>query len=380
MKKIVIAKESLPQETRIAITPDLVQKYVHLGFEVYVESSLGKHLAYEDQDFQDVGAKIFTDKPSILKQGDIHLRVNTSSLEEILLMKKGAIHISFYDAYQDAPSTELFLKQGITAISLQMIPRTTLAQKMDALSSQASIAGYAAVLLAANHHSTLLPMMTTPAGTIRPASVFVIGVGVAGLQAIATAKRLGAKVSAFDTRPVVEEQVKSLGAKFIKVDLGETAETKNGYAVALTEKQLEKQRQEMARVAATSDIIITTAALVGRKAPIILTKDLLSQMKKAPQPVIVDMAVESGGNVEGSALGETVDIHGVKVIGPQNLPGFFAHDATAMYSRNLYELLAHFCKEKSFFLSLDDPILSSSVVTHAGDIIHNTISELQGVS
>lgn len=378
MKNIVVTKELLFEEKRVAITPEFVAKYVKLDFSVYVESRLAEHLSYTDLDYEKAGAKVLSDRSSLMEIGDIHLRVSKMPLEDIPLMKKGAFHISYYDAFQDHLHTEAFLKHELTSVSIQMIPRTTLAQKMDALSSQASLAGYAAVILGANSHTKVLPMMTTPSGTIVPANVLVIGVGVAGLQAIATAKRLGANVYAFDTRPVVEEQVKSLGAKFIKIDLGSTSQTKDGYAVALSEEQMIKLQLEMEKVAAKSDLIITTAALFGRRAPLIIKKAMLKKIRKTPSPVIVDMAVETGGNVEGSVLGETVEIHGVKIIGPKNLPGYVAHDASRMYSANLYELLAHLSSEKGFEPNFKDPIFSPTVITHSGEIIHEKIAQLQG--
>jgi NAD(P) transhydrogenase subunit alpha len=244
---------------------------------------------------------------------------------------------------------------------------------MDALSSQASLAGYVAVLIAAERLPRILPMMMTPAGTISPSRVFVIGAGVAGLQAIATAKRLGARVDAFDTRPVVEEQVRSLGAKFVKVDLGETGQTKDGYAKELTPEQQAKQREAMASVCAHSDIVITTAQLFGRKAPIIITKEMVARMK--PGSVIVDLAVETGGNVEGSVAGEEVDINGVKVVGLANLPARVAVHASQMYSANLCGLIEDFWDKdaKAFVLKRDDEIVRGCLVTDGGAVVNETI-------
>jgi len=249
-----------------------------------------------------------------------------------------------------------------------MIPRTTLAQKMDVLSSQANLAGYVSVLLGTAHLNKILPMMTTPAGTIKPAKVFVIGVGVAGLQAIATARRLGARVEAFDTRPVVEEQVKSLGAKFVKVDLGATGQTQDGYATQLTPEQMELQKQGMAKACAQADIVITTAQVFGRPAPRIVDRAMLAQMQ--PGSVIVDMAVETGGNVEGSELNKVVEIAGVKVVGLGNLPGKVALTASQMYSSNLGNFISHFWNKetKTFQLNLDDDIIKGALVTHNGEL------------
>ena len=267
--------------------------------------------------------------------------------------------------------------QGVSAISMEMIPRTTRAQKMDALSSQANLAGYVMVTLAANKLDRILPMMMTPAGTLSPAKVFIIGAGVAGLQAIATAKRLGAKVEAFDTRPVVAEQVQSLGAKFVEIDLGETGQTKDGYAKELTPEQLEIQRQGMKDVISKSDIVITTAQVFGRPAPRIVTQDMVEAMQ--PGGIIVDMAVESGGNVEGSKADEIVDVNGVSIIGVSNLPSEVPRDASQMYSSNLFNLVSEFWSEegKTFDLNLEDDILQGCVITHGGEIVNETIKNLR---
>ena len=258
---------------------------------------------------------------------------------------------------------------------MEMIPRTTLAQKMDALSSQANLAGYTAVMLAAERLDKVFPMMMTPAGTIKPANVFIIGVGVAGLQAIATAKRLGARVDAFDTRPVVEEQVQSLGAKFVKVDLGETGETKDGYAKELTDEQKAMQQVAMAEVCAKADVVITTAQLFGRKAPVIVTQAMVESMK--PGSVIVDLAVETGGNVEGSQVDEEVDINGVRILGLGNLPGRTCENASQMYSANLLALVDHFWDEeaKELKLDLEDEIMRGCLITQNGEIQNTMIKE-----
>jgi len=258
----------------------------------------------------------------------------------------------------------------VSAISMEMIPRTTIAQKMDALSSQANLGGYVAVILAAHYSTKILPMMMTPAGTLTPARVFVIGAGVAGLQAIATAKRLGARVEAFDTRPVVEEQVKSLGARFVKIDLGDTGQTKDGYAKALSEEQLQTQRAALRKVCSQSDIVITTAQVFGRRAPLIVTADMVASM--TPGSIIVDMAVETGGNVEGSTVNEVTDIGGVRIIGFGNLPGRVPVPASQMYSSNLCNLIDHFWDKdaKTFPLNCEDDIIKGCLVTHGGRVVH----------
>jgi NAD(P) transhydrogenase subunit alpha len=292
-------------------------------------------------------------------------------MAEIEKMRPGTLHLSFLDPFNEKPLIDALAARKIDAISLEMIPRSTLAQKMDALSSQANLAGYAAVILASDRMRKILPMMMTPSGTISPARFFIIGVGVAGLQAIATAKRLGARVEAFDTRPVVEEQVKSLGAKFVKVDLGDTGQTDQGYAKELTPKQLEKQREEMAKACARADVVITTAKLFGRKAPLILNEQILEKMQ--PGSLVVDLAVESGGNVAGSQVGqEIVTANGVRVIGPENLEGYFPKDATLMLASNFYNLIEHFwdAEAKDFKFDLKDEILSGCLITKDGQVVH----------
>jgi len=370
--KIAFPKELNAKESRLALLPQTVEKYKKLGAKVLVEKNYGKQLNINDQEYLDAGA-VIEDRNSLISNADIVLRVNIPE-DEVSLLKKGAIHISFLDPFREKTLVNSLVNSGITAISLEMLPRSTIAQKMDALSSQANLAGYVAVITAASLSQKVLPMMTTPAGTISPAKVFVIGAGVAGLQAIATAKRLGARVEAFDTRPVVEEQVKSLGAKFVKVDLGDTGQTKDGYAKALTEEQIKIQREAMKKVCSESDIVITTAQLFGRKAPIIITDEMIQSMKNGS--IIIDMAVESGGNVEGSQADKIVEINGVKIVGQLNLPGKVAYNASQMLSSNLYNLIHHFWdKEKKIFLLDENELLKGCVVTHKNQIQNKMIKE-----
>lgn len=363
---IAVMKETHPGETRVPMVPATVDRLVKLGAEVVVESGMGLSCRFGDKAYGAVGAAISTERETMLGDADIVLRLRKPPLAEIPSMRRGAIHISYLDPFNEPELVDALVAAGISGISLEMIPRTTLAQKMDVLSSQANLAGYVSVLLATAHLDKILPMMTTPAGTIKPAKVFVIGVGVAGLQAIATARRLGARVEAFDTRPVVEEQVKSLGAKFVKVDLGQTGQTKDGYATQLTPEQMELQKQGMVKACAQADIVITTAQLFGRPAPRIVDRAMIAQMQ--PGSVIVDMAVETGGNVEGSELDRVVEIEGVKVVGLGNLPGRVALTASQMYSSNLGNFVAHFWDQetKSFRLNLDDDIVKGALVTHDG--------------
>jgi NAD(P) transhydrogenase subunit alpha len=305
----------------------------------------------------------------MLKTADIILRLRKPPLEEIDLMKKGCIHISYLDPFNETELVDKLVAAGISAVSLEMIPRTTVAQKMDVLSSQANLGGYVSVILAAEQLDKIFPMMTTPAGTIKPARVFIIGVGVAGLQAIATARRIGARVEAFDTRPVVEEQVKSLGAKFVKIDLGETGQTKDGYAKQLTPEQMQMQKEGMAKACSLADVVITTAQLFGRPAPRIVDRAMIAQMQ--PGSVIIDMAVETGGNVEGSELDKVVEVEGVKVVGLGNLPGRVALTASQMYSSNLGNFVDHFWdrEAKTFNLNLDDEIMRGALITHNNEIV-----------
>jgi NAD(P) transhydrogenase subunit alpha len=372
---IGIPKELNSQELRVGFIPASVQRLVAKGAEVIVEHGVGDSIRVTDQEYQKAGART-SDRSTILSSSDIILRLRKPAIDEVSRLKKGSIHISFLDPFNEKDLILAFKNNNISAISMEMIPRTTKAQKMDALSSQANLAGYVSVVVAAERLDKIFPMLMTPAGTITPARVFIIGAGVAGLQAIATAKRLGARVEAFDTRPVVKEQVQSLGAKFIEIDLGETGQTKDGYAKALTPEQLEKQRQGMAKVCSQSDIVITTAQLFGRKAPIVLTKDMVAQMK--PGSVIVDMAVESGGNVEGSKLNEEVIVNGVKIIGLGNLPGRVASHASQVYSANLHNLLEEYWNKdtKTFELKLDDEIIKGCLITHAGQIVHEQIRKI----
>ena len=363
-------KENDSSEARIAILPDQVKKYVKLGINVAIEADLGKAVNISSQNYADSGAVIFDSKDELLAKADVIARVRKPLPKEIAKLKEGAVHISFLDPFNEPVLIDNFAAQKISSISMEMVPRTTKAQKMDAISSQANLAGYAAVLLAAHHSQKAFPMMVTAAGTIEPCRVFIIGVGVAGLQAIATAKRLGARVEAFDTRKETEEQVKSLGAKFVKIDLGTTEQTKDGYAKALTNEQLEKQRQEMNKVCARSDIIITTAQVFGRKAPILITEDMLQNMQAGT--IIIDMAVASGGNVAGSVAGQDVVVNKVKIIGQPNLAGTLALHASQMYANNILHLVEHFFVKEQDVLQTDplDEIMQGCLLTKNGAIIN----------
>jgi NAD(P) transhydrogenase subunit alpha len=317
------------------------------------------------------------DRSDLLSSSEIILRLNKPPIAEVASLKNGCIHISYLDPFNEGELLEALAKQGVASISMEMIPRSTRAQKLDALSSQANLAGYVAVTIAAERLASIFPMMITPSGTLSPARVFIIGAGVAGLQAIATAKRLGARVEAYDTRPAVEEQVKSLGARFVKIDLGETGESRQGYAKELTEDQLEKQREAMTRHCATADVVITTAQVFGRKAPLIITKLMLQAMR--PGSIVVDMAVETGGNVEGSRVDAEIDLYGVKVIGYSNLAGRVPKHASQMYSSNLGNLVEEFWDRESREMKLDpdDEIIQGCLVTSGGQIVNPSLKEIQ---
>jgi NAD(P) transhydrogenase subunit alpha len=373
---IGVPKETWPGELRTALVPANAKKLVKAGFSVAVESGVGVTAGFIDSEYADAGATIQPDRAALLATSDIVLRVRKPSTEEVAQLKADSVHISFLDPFNERSLVDALAAQRVTAISMEMIPRSTRAQKMDALSSQANLAGYVTVVQACFHSPKILPMMMTPAGTIAPARVFVIGAGVAGLQAIATAKRLGARVEAFDTRPVVAEQVQSLGAKFVEIDLGEVGQTEQGYAKELTPEQVELQKQGQKKVSSQSEVVITTAQVFGRPAPKIVSADMVAAMR--PGSVVVDMAVESGGNVEGSELNEVVDVNGVKIVGQGNLPSQVAKNASEMYSNNLFNLLDEFWNEddKTLDLSPEDEIVSSCVITRGGAIVNETIKNL----
>ena len=361
-------------ETRFSLTGETAEKFLKKDINLYIEKTI---------QVQDTKLKNLIENKSIkaverdqgLDSANIICSLNKLELEDIAKIKPETLVISFLDPFNENQLIEELKNKSISSISMELIPRTTRAQKMDALSSQANLAGYSAVIIASDLLEKALPMMMTAAGTISPSKVFVVGVGVAGLQAIATAKRLGARVEAFDTRPVVEDQVKSLGARFVKIDLGDTEETNQGYAKALTEEQIQKQQEGMKKICASSDIVITTAQVFGRPAPKIITSEMVEAMQ--PGSVIVDMAVSSGGNVEGSKIGEIVEINGVKIIGNENLPGEVPTHSSQVYANNVFNLIDEFWNDDdaSFNFDLEDEILSNCLVTHRGDYVNSSVKE-----
>lgn len=369
MKKILVMKEKDVRETRVALIPDDVKKLISLGFEVTVESSAGSKSGFPDSAYEKAGAKIAADAASAFEEEQIIVRIMKP--ENLDGIKAGSFHISYMDPFTEKGLLSDFAKKGIQAVSLEMIPRSSIAQKMDVQSSQTSLAGYVAVLNAAAKLPKILPMMVTPAGTINPARVFVIGVGVAGLQAIATAKRLGARVDAFDTRPVVEEQVRSLGANFVKIDLGEMGQTAQGYAKELTAEQIAKQKEEQAKVCEKSNIVITTAKVFGRKAPRLLERNVLERMM--PGSIVVDMAVSGGGNVEGSKpFEDVVTPGGVTIMSGDMLERQVPYDASKMFSGNITAFITHFYdkEKKEFIVNRENDIMKGCLLTADGKIVH----------
>lgn len=369
MKHILVCKEMDALETRVALIPDDIKKLISLGFTIKVVTGAGQKSGFSDSDYIASGASIVDSNESGYAGSDIIVRLMKPDSAHGI--EANALHLSYLDPFHEKELLQEFANAHVKAVSLEMIPRTTLAQKMDVQSSQTSLAGYVAVLNAAARLPKIFPMMMTPSGTITPAKVFIIGVGVAGLQAIATAKRLGARVEAFDTRPVVAEQVKSLGASFLKIDLGDTGQTEQGYAKELTPEQISIQQEAQAKVCEKSNIVITTAKVFGRKAPVLIKKEVLSRMQ--PGSIVVDMAVSTGGNVEGSKLFENVITdNGVTIMSGDMLERQVPYDASKMLSGNIFAFITHFYnkEQKKLELRMSDEILQGCLLTDNGAIVH----------
>ena len=366
--------KELESENRVSLTQEVLKKYQSLGCNVLAEKDFAIHFGFTDSIFSELGVKI-VGREEGLSQADIICSVNKLSASDLDHIKEKTLVISFLDPFNESELVRNLKDKNLSSISMELVPRITRAQKMDALSSQANLGGYAAVLIASNLLTKSFPMMMTAAGTISPSKVFVVGVGVAGLQAIATAKRLGARVEAFDTRPVVEEQVKSLGARFVKIDIGETEETDQGYAKELTPKQIEMQRTGMKKVCSSSDVIITTAQVFGRPAPKIITSEMIEDM--VPGSVIIDMAVGTGGNVEGSVPDQNNVLNEITIVGNTNLPGEVAIHASQVYAANIYNLIEEFWNKETNIFEIDtnDEILSGCLVTHEKEIINPIVKE-----
>lgn len=375
--RIAVPRETVDGETRVAATPDTVKRYVGLGAEVAVESGAGETSRLPDADYEKAGATIVSSAAEAMKDADVVLKVRRPTDEEIALMKKGAIVVAVMDPYDNAEAIGKLAEAGLSAFAMELIPRITRAQSMDVLSSQANLAGYQAVVDAAEVYDRAIPMMMTAAGTVPAAKVFVMGAGVAGLQAAATARRLGAAVSATDVRPAAKEQVESVGAKFVAVEDEEfkQAETAGGYAKEMSDEYKKKQAELVADHITKQDIVITTALIPGRPAPRLVSRDMLAAMK--PGAVVVDLAVERGGNVEGSVAGEVTDVEGVRVIGYRNVPGRIAASASLLYAKNL-STFVETClvdkESKQLAPKWDDEIVTATLLTRDGAVVHPNFS------
>jgi NAD(P) transhydrogenase subunit alpha len=369
--KIAIAKDKLAAEKRVAASPETVKKLIALGVEVFVVSGAGIDSAMTDDAYRQAGAKVASEDETY-SNADVILRVRHPSAEELKKAKKGAVMIGILSPYQEKDLLKSYAAQGITAMAMELVPRITRAQSMDVLSSQANLAGYRSVLEAANEFGRGFPLMMTAAGTVPPAKVFIMGTGVAGLQAIATARRLGAQVSATDVRPAAREQVESLGATFVMVESEETkaAETAGGYAKEMSDAYKQQQAALVAETIKKQDIVITTALIPGKKAPLLVSADMVHSMKTGS--VIVDLAVEQGGNCALSKLGEVINDNGVKIIGYPNMPSRIAVDASALYARNLLNFLTPLIDKESKMLKInwEDEIVKATVLTRDGAIVH----------
>jgi len=375
MTRLAVTRERHPDETRVALTPDTAKKLISQGFTVTVETGAGETASVPDADYAAAGASIAPDMAAALAGADILLKVRAPSEDEIAALKPGAIVVGLLDPHQEKASLDALARSGASAFAMEFVPRITRAQVMDALSSQANLAGYRAVIEAAAAYGRAMPMMMTAAGTVAPAKVFVMGAGVAGLQAVATARRLGAVVTATDVRPAAKEQVESLGAKFVAVEDEEfkAAETAAGYAKEMSAEYRAKQAALVSDHIRKQDIVITTALIPGRPAPRLVSAEQVASMR--PGAVIVDLAVEQGGNVEGAKPGETVEAGGVRIVGIANLPGRIAADASALYARNLAAFIALLVdKEGALVQDFDDEILGAALVTHGGAVVHPALT------
>ena len=371
---VAVPKETKKGENRVALTPDIVKQLVKAGFTVKVETEAGSRASFSDTNYSDAGAEIVNDAASLMAQADVVLKVNAPSLIEAHLLKEGSALISFLYAYTVSELLATLNKRNITAYSMDAVPRITRAQKMDALSSQTNLAGYKAVIAAANASGKIFPLMMTAAGTITPAKVLIFGAGVAGLQAIATAKRLGAIVEVTDVRPETKEQVESLGGRFITVENTEGVKTEGGYAREVSKEFLEKQQALIQQRIKDMDIVITTALVPGKKAPVLVTEDMVKSMKAGS--VIVDMAVEWGGNCTLSQKDETIVTHGVTIIGEPNLAGQLPVNASEMYARNISTLLLHLATKDGFKGEMEEEITKGSLITYQGAVVHAFTNEI----
>ena len=372
---IGIPKESYPGERRVALVPAVLPTLIKAGFDVHVQAGAGIDAGYPDAQYTDKGAKIIPDRAAVFGAADIILQVlcygsnDITGRQDVALFRRGQILIGFLRPFGTAEVVQEIAHAGVTAFAVELMPRTTRAQSMDALSSMGTVCGYKAVLVAADSHPRIFPMMTTAAGTITPARVFVIGAGVAGLQAIATARRLGAVISAYDVRPAVKEQIQSLGGRFVELPIEtKDAQDARGYARAQDEDFYRRQRELLGKVVAESDVVITTAVIPGKKAPVLVTEEMVKGM--APGSVIFDLASERGGNCELTEMGKTVVKHGVTIIGAINVATGVPYHASQMYARNITAFLTHLIKDQKLNLNLQDEIVRDTLLTHGGEIVN----------
>ena len=372
---IAVPKEIENNETRVSITPQSAAELIKAGYKVKIESKAGEKSFFFDKDYQDVNAEIISSKDKLFDDADIILKVTPPSIEEIKLMSKGALCVSFFQPTIELEKVKTMTGIGITGMSMHLVPRTTLAQKMDALSSQANIAGYKAVLMGSVHMGVYMPLLMTAAGTIRPAKVLILGAGVAGLQAIATAKRLGSQVEAFDVRPEVKEQVESLGAKFVEVESdSDDGVGEGGYAKETSDDYKQKQQELIREHISKADMVVTTALIPGRKAPILIGKDVVDIMK--PGSVIMDLAAENGGNCELTKKDEVVNHNKVIIDGTSNIPATMPVHASELYAKNIAALITYMTDESKINLNMEDEIISGSTFTHDGKITHEPTKEI----
>ena len=372
---IAVPKEIENNETRVSITPQSAAELIKAGYKVKIESKAGEKSFFFDKDYQDVNAEIISSKDKLFDGADIILKVTPPSIEEIKLMSKGALCVSFFQPTIDLEKVKTMTDMGITGMSMHLVPRTTLAQKMDALSSQANIAGYKAVLMGSVHMGVYMPLLMTAAGTIRPAKVLILGAGVAGLQAIATAKRLGSQVEAFDVRPEVKEQVESLGAKFVEVESdSDDGVGEGGYAKETSDDYKQKQQELIREHISKADMVVTTALIPGRKAPILIGKDVIDIMK--PGSVIMDLAAENGGNCELTKKDEVVNHNKIIIDGTSNIPATMPVHASELYAKNIAALITYMTDESKINLDMEDEIISGSTFTHDGKITHKPTKEM----
>ena len=372
---VVIPKETSDNETRVSATPGSIKELVKAGLTVMVETKAGIKSHISDTDYKNAGASIIESKEELFSKADIVLKVLPPTLDQIVLLQPKSIVISFCQTTRDIDTVKALKEQSVTGFSMHLIPRTTLAQKMDALSSQANIAGYKAVLIAASKLGVYMPLLMTAAGTIRPAKVLVLGAGVAGLQAIATAKRLGAQVEAFDVRPIVKEQVESLGAKFIEVDSSNDDEGvgDGGYAKETSEEYKNRQQKLIHDHISRSDVVVTTALIPGKPAPKLIPESMVNSMK--PGSIIMDLASENGGNCELTKKDEIITHNGVTIDGSSNIPGSMPVHASELYAKNITAFLTYMIEDGELKLNLDDEIISGSMYTHLGEITHEPTQE-----